>query len=107
MFWVNIFGGQQFGGAQFLGVNIFWWGIFCWGVNKFWGSNFVGGQFVGVSNGSQFGPSRVHALPLAAGIFRYIIPLLLVGVGGVLPPLFKTPEGVVVVFQIFAWAPNY
>ena len=23
-----------------------------------------------------------------------------------LPPLFKTTEGVVVLFQIFAWAPN-
>jgi hypothetical protein len=54
------------------------------------------------------GPSGVHALPLAAGInegghyFRYIIPL----VGVVLPPLFKTQEGVVVGFQIFAWAPK-
>ena len=55
-----------------------------------------------------FGPSGVFALPLAAGInegghyFRYIIPLLVVGVTTVI----KTPEGVVVGFQIFAWAPN-
>ena len=42
--------------------------------------------------GHYFGLSGVHALPLAAGFW------------GV--PLFKTPEGVVVGFQIFAWAPN-
>ena len=50
------------------------------------------------------GPSGVVALPLAAGInkgghqFRYFSFLL--------PPLFKTTEGVVVGFQIFAWAPK-
>ena len=48
----------------------------------------------------------MRALPLAAGLnegghyFRYIIPFLF------LPPLFKTTEGVVVGFQIFAWAPK-
>ena len=53
---------------------------------------------------SLFGSSGVHALPLAAGInegghyFRYIIPL---GTA-----VIKTPEGVVVGFQIFAWAPK-
>jgi hypothetical protein len=53
-----------------------------------------------------FGPSRVHALPFAAGInegghyFRYINLLYL------LPPLFKTTEGAIVGFQIFAWAPK-
>ena len=52
------------------------------------------------------GPSGVRALPLAAGInegghyFRYINLLFL------LPPLFKTTEGVVIGFQIFAWAPK-
>jgi hypothetical protein len=53
--------------------------------------------------GHYFGPSRVRALPLAAGInkgghyFRYIFLFFF------LPPLFKTTEGVVVGFQIFAW----
>ena len=56
-----------------------------------------------------FGPSGVRALPLAAGInegghyFRYIIPLLVVGV---VTTVIKTPEGVVVGFPNFAWAPN-
>ena len=50
------------------------------------------------------GPSGVRALPLAAGInegghyFRYIFPL---GTA-----IIKTPEGVIVGFQIFAWAPK-
>jgi hypothetical protein len=50
-----------------------------------------------------FGPSVVRALPLAAGIndgghyFAYIILFFL---------LFKSTEGVVVGFQIFAWAPK-
>ena len=54
-----------------------------------------------------FGPSGVRALPLAAGTnegghyFRYIFPLLVIFL---LPPLFKTTEGVVVGFQIVAWA---
>ena len=57
--------------------------------------------------GHYFGPSGVRALPLAAGTnegghyFRYFFPLLFF-----LPPLFKTTEGVVVLFQIFAWAPK-
>ena len=51
-------------------------------------------------------PSGVHALPLAAGInegghyFRYIFLL------GVVTAVIKTPEGVVIGFQIFAWAPK-
>ena len=77
---------------------------------------------------SLFGPSGVRALPLAAGInvgghyfgpsvlrapaeqtkvatilgtfFHFLSYLIL------LPPLFKTTEGVVVLFQIFAWAPK-
>jgi hypothetical protein len=55
-----------------------------------------------------FGPSVVRVLPLAAGInegghyFAYIILFLVF----LLPPLFKTTEGVVVGFQIFAWAPK-
>ena len=66
-----------------------------------------------------FGPSGVHALPLAAGInegghyFRYFFPLvvffsflLFSFILLMLPPLFKTTEGVVVLFQIFAWAPK-
>ena len=40
----------------------------------------------------------------ASGIFLGIFPFLLVVV--FLPPLFKTTEGVVVGFQIFAWAPK-
>ena len=50
----------------------------------------------------------MRALPLAAGInkgghyFRYIF-LLLVVVG---TAVIKTPEDVVVGFQIFAWAPK-
>jgi hypothetical protein len=53
----------------------------------------------------------VRALPLAAGInegghyFRYFF-LCFLGVVVFLPPLFKTTEGVVVGFQIFAWAPK-
>ena len=56
----------------------------------------------------SIGPNGVRALPLAAGInvgghyFGYIIPLLLL----FLPSLFKTTEGVVVGFQILAWAPK-
>ena len=55
-----------------------------------------------------FGPSGVRALPLAAGrnegghYFRYIILFFLFFF--FLPPLFKTTEGVVVGFQIFAVA---
>ena len=57
---------------------------------------------------NTIGPSGVGSLPLAAGInegghyFRYFFPLLVV----ILPPLFKTTEGVVIGFQNFAWAPN-
>ena len=61
----------------------------------------------------NFGPSGVRALPLAAGInegghyFRYIILFLFsFFFSFFLPPLFKTTEGVVVGFQIFAWAPK-
>ena len=56
-------------------------------------------------------PSGVRALPLAAGTnegghyFTYFSTSssssVLLGV-----PLFKIPEGVVVWFQIFAWAPK-
>ena len=52
------------------------------------------------------GLSGVRALPLAAGInegghyFRYISLLVVVVVG-----VIKTPEGVVLGFQNFAWAP--
>ena len=66
----------------------------------------VGGGRWSLRNGFLIiGPSGVRALPLAAGrnegghYFRYFSTLLLV-------PLFKTPEGVVVGIQIFAWAPN-
>ena len=54
------------------------------------------------------GPSGVRALPFAAGrnegghYFRYIF--LLVGV--VVTAVIKTPEGVFVGFQNFAWAPK-
>ena len=72
----------------------------------------------------QIGPSGVRALPLAAGINEgghYFGPSVLrapaeqTKVATVLgtffhflwlPPLFKTTEGVVVLFQIFAWAPK-
>ena len=53
-----------------------------------------------------FGPSGVRALRLATGtnegdhylgtFFHFLL---------LLPPLLKTTEGVVVGFQIFAWAP--
>ena len=55
------------------------------------------------------GPSVVRALPLAAGrnegghyfhYKNYKLPVLF------LPPLFKTTDGVIVLFQICAWAPN-
>ena len=54
-----------------------------------------------------FGPSGVRALPLAAGTnegghyFAYIFHFFLL-----LPPLFKTTEGVVALFQIFACGPE-
>ena len=62
--------------------------------------------------GHYFGPSGVRVLPLAAGTnegghyFRYFptcsfLVFLLLG-----PLLFKTTEGVEVLFQIFAWAPK-
>ena len=55
----------------------------------------------------NFGPSGVLALPLAAGInigghyFWYYSTLDVVVIA-----VAKIPEGVVVGFQIFAWAPN-
>ena len=58
-----------------------------------------------VNVGQKIGPSGVRALPLAAGInvgghyFTYFSFFLL-------PPLFKTTEGVVVGIQIFAWSPK-
>ena len=55
---------------------------------------------------TRIGPSVVRALPFAAG--RNVLTIL-----GIfpfsflfLPPLFKTPEVVVVGFGNFAWAPN-
>ena len=56
------------------------------------------------------GPSGVRALPLAAGTnegvhyFAYIFHFFLLFL--LLPPLFKTTEGVVVLFQIFACGPE-
>ena len=60
----------------------------------------------------DFGPSGVSALPLAAGInvgghykwhfFLLSLSLFLSFSGS----LLILPEGVVVGFQIFAWAPN-
>ena len=70
-----------------------------------------------VQKSVSIGPSVVRALPLAAGrnkgghYFRYII-LPDISCAGKRtypaqnPPLFKTTEGVVVGFQIFAWAPK-
>ena len=58
----------------------------------------------------KIGPSGVHALPLAAGInvgghyFAYYFTLLFFSSS--LTAVVKIPEGVVVGFQIFAWAPN-
>ena len=57
-----------------------------------------------------FGPSGVGALPLAAGInegghyFRYLFASSSLGCS--YHRCSKTPEGVVVGFQIFAWAPR-
>ena len=64
--------------------------------------------------GHIIGPSGVRALPLAAGTnegghyFRYIFHFLsyLIFFFFLLPPLFKTTEGVVVGFQIFACGPE-
>ena len=63
-----------------------------------------------------FGPSRVRALPLAAGrnegghyfhYKNYKLPVLFFSCSLVaLDTVVKIPEGVVVGFQIFAWAPN-
>ena len=51
-----------------------------------------------------FGPSvlRAPAEQTKVATVLGIFPLFLL----VLPPLFKTTEGVVVLFQIFAWAPK-
>ena len=57
---------------------------------------------INVNIATNVGPSGVRALPLAAGrneggqYFRYIFLLVVI----------KTPKGVVVGFQNFAWAPN-
>ena len=57
-----------------------------------------------------FGPSEVRATSgqhLGGHYFAYInLFLLLLSLSLLLPPLFKTTEGVVVGFQIFAWAPK-
>ena len=60
-----------------------------------------------LSDHKNFGPSEVRATSgqhLGGHYFAYInlfsLSLFL------LPPLFKTTEGVVVGFQIFAWAPK-
>ena len=60
-----------------------------------------------------FGPSEVRATSgqhLGGHYFAYInlfLLLLLLSLSlFLLPPLFKTTEGVVVGFQIFAWAPK-
>ena len=56
-----------------------------------------------------FGPSGVRALPLVAGInvgghyFAFYFTLVVVVV---VTAVVKIPEGVVVGFQILAWAPN-
>ena len=55
------------------------------------------------------GPSEVRATSgqhLGGHYFAYINLLLLSLLLLLLPPLFKTTEGVVVGFQIFAWAPK-
>ena len=52
------------------------------------------------------GLSGVRALPLAAGINIVAIVLGIIFLSLFLRSLLKTPEGVVVGFQIFAWAPN-
>ena len=56
--------------------------------------------------GKNIGPSEVRATSgqhLGGHYFAYINLLLFLLL---LPPLFKTTEGVVVGFQIFAWAPK-
>jgi hypothetical protein len=64
-------------------------------------------HFIGLYIRNVFGLSGVRALPLAAGIndgghyFRYFPSSCSCLI---LPPLFKTPEGVVVGFHIYAWA---
>jgi hypothetical protein len=53
----------------------------------------------------KFGPSKVCAPAeqlKQTTILGILLVLLLF-----LVPLFKTPEGVFVGFQIFAWTPNY
>ena len=58
----------------------------------------------------NFGPIRVCALPLAAGInvatIFYILIFSLLVVLVLHATVFKLPEGVVVGIQIFAWAPK-
>ena len=50
------------------------------------------------------GPSGVRMLPVAAGTNEGVHNFGVLGVGGTL--LAFTPEGIVVGFQFFAWAPN-
>ena len=54
-------------------------------------------------NCSNIGPSMLCAPAEESKVatILHIFPLLFL-----LPPLFKSTEGVVVLFQIFAWAPN-
>ena len=69
--------------------------------------------FLGLPLKIDFGPSGVHALPLAAGInvgghykghfFLFSLSLSLSSSSG---SLLILPEGVVIGIQIFAWAPK-
>ena len=85
-----------------------------WNFNKFYkqedffaDENFFKGNIRNNIFFSKIGLSGVRALPLAAGTnegghyFRYFSSFFVLFL---LPPLFKTTEGVVVLFQIFAWA---
>ena len=68
----------------------------------------AGGINVGGHYFRYFGPSGVRALPLAGGINKggHYFAYFFLSFSFFLPPLFKNTEGVVVGFQIFAWAPK-
>ena len=64
-----------------------------------WGTIQFGTYSLIVGPSALRAPAEQTKVATILGIFPLLLILLL-------PPLFKTTEGVVVLFQIFAWAPN-
>ena len=60
-----------------------------------------GGHYFGPSGAVQTVSDSLRPLFLVINLFLSFLVVVVF-----LPPLFKTTEGVVVLFQIFAWAPK-